>query len=161
MLRMSASALSCPTAYGAPWTSAGPAPPRPYGRLSALRRCRLLCASMHKSRCRAGGVVLTALSERGTGKGKQSCQQSGSRKGVHKRARRAGGTRGGAGARSPVPTGPRRRSGCNGLFRACCRRCAMRRRPASRGCRMVVSLAALHCLILPAARPALCLGPVL
>ena len=50
-------------------------------------------------------------------------------------------------------------TGCPGLFRACCRRCAMQLRLAPRVCRMVGSLAALHCHILPAARPALCPAP--
>ena len=67
--------------------------------------------------------MLTALSGRGTGKGKQGCQESGSRVGAHKRARGAGGSRGGAVAWSPVPSGPGHPSGCLGLLfcRGICR----------------------------------------
>jgi hypothetical protein len=83
---MSASALSCPTAYGAPWTSAGPASPGPYGRLSALQRCLLLLMSMRESRCQEGEGMLTARPAKRLGKGKQGCQESGSRVGVQSRS---------------------------------------------------------------------------
>jgi hypothetical protein len=72
---MSASALSCPTAYGAPWTSTGPDPPVPYGRLSALQRCLLSRMSMRKSRCQEGGGALTAPLQSRAGKRGQGCQE--------------------------------------------------------------------------------------